>query len=135
MNDRDDKLTQSMITQSGNRRFYSVGRTERLRMLGNPFFTETREMGDWTSEEIIGTAWVVFERTPDISAELMEKDYPREAFRRVWSEEMHPKYVTPLWDWMLAEEGLTEAAMTKLEVEPGKPGNQGGVGALTPQTG
>jgi hypothetical protein len=122
MKERDDKLTDSMLSgESENYRFYSVGRTEILRRLGNPYFLSVREMGDWTAEELIGTAWVVFRRKPDIAGELIKRDKPRDAFREIWENEMHPREVDPLWEWLLEEEGLTEAAMTVVGKERGKP--------------
>lgn len=114
---------------------YSVGRVRILRKLGNPFFGADDVEGDkWDFDERLGTAWVVFTREFDEINELMCQANPREEFRKLWDGDgMHASEQQRLYDWIMAQIGMTEAAQTEAIKERG--GKSQGEQAATVATG
>ena len=119
---REEKLDESFIGGSSKYKPYSVGRTRRLKKLGNPFFGgEPKDGEHWDMERKLGTAWVIFTRETSEIDKLLELPDPLKAIDAIWDEDMHYRDQEHIYDWILKEAGLTEAAQTEaIEEKRGK---------------
>ena len=113
--------------------FYSVGRTWRLKRLGNPYFGGEGEESEWDMDRKIGVAWVMFTRSfSEIDALMKHKD-PLIEIDRIWQEEMHYTEQERIYKWIQVEAGLVEASQT--EVVPDKQGKSEEGSAEAPPAG
>lgn len=111
---RDEKLEESMICGSVKYKPYVVGRTRALRKLGNPFFGgEPKEGDEWDMDRKLGTAWVIFTSEFNAIHKLLEIPEPLIQIDKMWQEEMHESEKESIYNWIIKEAGLTEAAQTE----------------------
>lgn len=124
---RDDMLEDSILGVGDETGFakYSQGRVRLLAKLKNPFFVGGNDES-WDSFEKMGTAWVVFTRSVEESKTLIESDNPRKAFADIWEEDMHERDHARIYEYLVNEAGLSEAAQTKVVKQP-SPGKSGEV--------
>jgi len=112
--EREDKLEDSMLSLPSKYKMYSLGKTRLLKRLGNPFFGGEPKEGDtWDLERKMGTAWVVFTREESDLAKIMDSPDPLAEIDKIWENEMHYREMEPVYNWILREAGLTEAAQTE----------------------
>ena len=120
---RDDKLEESFIFASSKYKPYVVGRTRTLRKLGNPFFGgEPNDLDKWDMDRKLGTAWVIFTSDFNEIHEFMELPDPLIQIDKIWMEEMHDSEKELIYNWIIKEAGLIEAAQTEpIKESRGKP--------------
>lgn len=135
MNDtRQDKLEESIIPFGQPYKFYSVGRTNILKRLGNPFFGgEPEDPTQWDMDRKLGVAWVIFTRESAEIEKIISGENPLREIDRIWSEEMHYRELERIYTWVMEQVGLTEAART--EAAPEKGGKSEEESAETPHAG
>jgi hypothetical protein len=117
---REAKLEESMFNMGQPYKFYSVGRTWRLKRLGNPYFGGEGSEDDWDMDRKIGVAWVIFTREFDEIDKLMKLPEPLAEIDRIWQEEMHYQEQEKIYHWIQEQAGLVSSAQT--EAVPDKQG-------------
>jgi len=123
-----------MLGLSTGYKLYSLGRTEILKKLGNPFFSGIPKDGDeWNSERILGVAWVIFTRDFAEIDNLMSGADPLKDVDLIWRNEMHANEGDRIFDWIMQESGRAKAAQTEAIKETG--GKPEAVGAETSPAG
>lgn len=116
---RDEKLEDSIMGDGSEYEFYAIGRTRRLRRLGNPFFGGDGKQEDWDMERKLGTAWVFFTRGFEEIDKLMALKNPLTEIDKIWEQGMHASEQERIYDWILEQAGLTAAAQTEAIKERG----------------
>lgn len=116
---RDEKLEDSIMGDGTNYKPYSVGRTRRLRRLGNPMFGgEPENLDDWDLERRLGTAWVMFTSDFGEIDRIMGMDDPLAEMERIF-DDCHHSEMEKLYEWIMRESGRTAAAQTEAIKERG----------------
>jgi len=128
MNDttRDEQLEDSMLGIGEAYKFYSVGRTSVLKKLGNPFFGGTPKDGDeWDMDRKLGVAWVIFTADFEEIDRIMGHPDPLKTVDTLWRTTMHFREQERIYNWIVKQAGLSEAAQTEAVAENGgKSGEQ-----------
>lgn len=125
---REDKLEDSILGTNVEYKHYSVGRTRSLKKLGNPMFGgEPENKDEWDFERRCGTAWVFFTRDMDWIRDVMSKPNRLSIIDSIWEEEMHYLERDRIFNWILEEADMVNAAQTEaIQETRGKPQEEEG---------
>ena len=112
--EREEKLEDSMLSLPSKYKMYSLGKTRILKKLGNPFFGgEPKDGETWDLERKMGTAWVIFTHEAEEIAKIMDSKDPLSEIDKIWETNMHYRELETIYNWIIREAGLTEAAQTE----------------------